>query len=89
LTIYARRDSAADFRPDQEGLHSSSEAFGGGDVITTEVEQVVDPVVGRKEAQAERKADLSIGSSQSVLRRTMDKVSVISRVSPVNSSKAP
>jgi hypothetical protein len=42
--------SAADFRPDVEALGPGSSVLGSSDVITAEVEQVVDLIVGREEA---------------------------------------
>jgi SOS response associated peptidase (SRAP) len=41
-----RNGNAADFRPDSECLRTGSSVLGGTEVIATEIEQVVDLVVG-------------------------------------------
>ena len=48
--ISCRGGYAADLCPDLEGTGPGGSMLGGGDVIATEVEQVVDPIVGREEA---------------------------------------
>ncbi len=42
--------AAAAFRPDFEGPCPGSSVFGGGDVVSTQMEEVVDLVMGREEA---------------------------------------
>jgi hypothetical protein len=46
----SRRDeNSADFRPDREGAHPGFSILNGGDVIATEVKNIVDRFVGGQE----------------------------------------